>query len=203
MRALAVVFSKPGVESRPAEKRVIRPTLQGAPSFDFSDNRGVKADADMESEVAIVDGAKSDALDGVVRERIEQHPGCLDGIVGESKGSRKDVGGATGNGGQCGRRAGQAVGRLVERAIASEDHDHIGTVGGSGGGEARRMAPAGGLRDGDGMVGSEGFGDDHPSPGGDRRGRWIDDQVHLHNTLDRSGALLVTSSPSSQKLLLL
>jgi hypothetical protein len=37
------------------------------------------------------------------------------------------------------------------------------------------------------MVGGKGFGDDHPTTGGDRGGRWIDDQEQLHNGRDRSG----------------
>ena len=128
-----------------------------------------------------------------MRKCVEKGAGGFDGVIGKSERSGEDVGGTARYRSKCRGRPGQSVRRLVEGAIATEYDDDIGSVGCRGGSKTRRMAAPGGLGHRDLVVGGEGFGDDHPSPSGDRRGRWIDDEVHLHKDFDRSGAPKVTS----------
>ena len=58
-------------------------------------------------------------------------------------------------------RAGQAVGRLVQRAVAAEHDDHVDPVGGGALGEAGGVAPPVGLGQGHVVVGRQRLLDHH------------------------------------------
>ena len=81
-------------------------------------------------------------------------------------------------------RAGQPVGRLVERAVTAEHDDDVDAVGGRALGEARGVAPAARLGDRDVVVGRQRLGDHDPPPGGHRRGERVDDEQEPHMSGD-------------------
>ncbi len=113
-------------------------------------------------------------------ERGQQLARGLDGVVCHADGAGEDVRGPARQHPEGAGGAGEPVGGLVERAVAAEDHDHVGSRGRRPLGQAGGVPPAAGLRHGDLMVGGERLLDHHPGPGGDRRGRGVDDEQQTH-----------------------
>ena len=92
-----------------------------------------------------------------------------------------DVRGAPGEGRDRGVGAHEAVGRLVERAVAGEHRDHLDALGRRAPGQARRVAPAGRLDHLEVVVGAQRLLDDHPAAGRHRRRGGVDDEQDTHD----------------------
>ena len=151
----------------------------------------------MKKEVAAVYGSETDALDRSVGKGIEERAGRLDWIIGKTKCASEHVGRSARYRSESGGSPGEAICRFVLCAISAEYDNDVGSIGGGGCGQPSRVAAPCGLGDRNDVVGSEGFGNNYPSPGSDRRGRRIDNEEQLHKVLDRSGGLKVTSWPIS------
>ena len=96
-------------------------------------------------------------------EAVEEGAGRLDRVVGQPDRAGEDVGRAAGQGGERGVGAGQAVGRLVEGAVAAEHDDDVDAVAGRALGQAGGVVAAVGLGDGDVVVGRQRLLDDDPA----------------------------------------
>ena len=83
----------------------------------------------MEEEVAPVDLPQAHVVDLLGGESVEQGAGGLDGVVRQPDRAGEHVGRPAGEGGQGGLGARQAVGGLVQRAVAAErDHHDVVAV---------------------------------------------------------------------------
>jgi hypothetical protein len=159
---------EPGGEAGVDEQRVAGVALERRPPLDLAHHLGVEPDADVEQEVPAVRRAEPDRLDGAPGQPGQQVTGRLDRVVREPHRPREHVGRPSRQHGERGVGAGEAVGRLVQRAVAAEDRDHLDADVGRALGEAGGVAPAAGLGEGHVVVGPEGLLDDHPTPGGHR-----------------------------------
>ncbi len=84
----------------------------------------------VEQEVAGVGPAQSDPLHRSRGQRAQELAGGLDRVVGHANGAGEDVGRPSGQHAERGLRAGQAVGGLIEGAVASQDYGCVQPVGG-------------------------------------------------------------------------
>jgi hypothetical protein len=129
----------------------------------------------MEQEVAGVGLAQAHPLDRTGSEGGKQLAGGFDRVVGHTDGAGEDVGGASGEHGESGRRAGQPVGRLVQCPVPTEDDNGVEAVC------CRALCQAGGMTSPVGLlyhhlvVGRKSFVDDDAGAGGHRRGRGVYD----------------------------
>jgi hypothetical protein len=89
------------------------PTLQRGVSFNVSNNRCIKTDADMKTEKSAVNSPETDRLDPVLFEPGEQIIRCNYGIVRHPNCPRKDIGGPAGENGKSGRCASEPGGNLI------------------------------------------------------------------------------------------
>ena len=119
--------------------------LERRPPLDLGHHRGVEAEAGVEEEPAAVDHAQGHAPDGAGGQRAcRAGPPPCPAFVGHADGAGEDVGRPAGQGGHGGVGADQAVGRLVEGAVAPEDHHDVGPGGGGLGGQGGGVVAAGG-----------------------------------------------------------
>ena len=179
-RVGAIDAPDPGVDRGVHEQWVASPPLPGTSAFDLFDHGGIEADTAVEEEVAPLDRAETDAADVAGIERFEEHIDGVDAVVREAEDSGEDVGGAPGEGGECGVRAGEAVGCFVERAVTAEHDDEVVALPGGGLGETGGVAPSAGFGEGDVVVGGQRLVDHDPSSGGDRRGHGVHDEQNPH-----------------------
>ena len=179
-RVGAIDPSDPGIDGRVHEQWMAGPPFPGTSAFDLFDHSGIEADAAVEEKVAPLDCAETDAVDVASIERFEEHVDGVDAVVREAEDSCKDVGGAPGEGGECGVRAGEAVGCFVERAVTAEHDDEVVALPGGGLCETGGVAPSAGFGEGDVVVGGQRLVDHDPSSGGDRRGHGVHDEQNPH-----------------------
>lgn len=170
----------PGVDRREHEQWMAGPPLPWTSAFDLFDHGGIEADTAVEEEVAPLDRAETDAIDVAGIERFEEHGDGVDAVVREAEDPGEDIGGAPGEGGESGICASEAVGCLVERAIAAEHDDEVVALPRGGLGETGGVAPPAGLGEGDVVVGGQRLVDHDPSSGGDRRGHGVHDEQNPH-----------------------
>ena len=130
--------------------------------------------------MAVTDPAEADALEGLAFQCVEQFRGRLDRVVGKAEAARVDVGGSAREGRECGLGADESVRRLVEGAVARKNRHHLNPFGGCASSQAGGVAPTGGLRDLEVVVGAERLLDHHAGASRDRRSRRIDDEKHPH-----------------------
>ena len=179
-----VVVADPGVDGGGDEQWMPgEPLEQATAALHLLDHGGVEADAGVEQEVPVVDGSKADPTDGSGLDGVQQGTRGFDGVIRQADGAGEDVGRPAGQcrQGRIGPR--QAVGGLVQRAVAAQDHDHVHAVVGGALGQPGGVAPAGGSRHLQAMVGREGLLDDDAGACGHRRGRRVHDQKQLHRRL--------------------
>jgi hypothetical protein len=146
-----------------------RVPLQRGAALHLRDHGGVEPHADVEEEVPAVHRAEADAAARVAIERSEQLARGLDGVVGHADGAREHVGRPARHHTQRGARPRQAVGRLVQRAVTSEDHHGVDVTGGGVLGQPERVPAPARLGDGDVVVGRERLADHDARPGRHRR----------------------------------
>ena len=183
----AVEVADPGVEPGVHEQRVPGVALEPRAPLDLLDHRGVEPDAGVEQEVAAVDRAQPDPADRPPRQRVEQHAGGLDRVVGQSDRAGEHVGRPARQGREGAAGPGQPVGRLVERAVSAEHHDHVDARRGRALGEPGGVAPPAGLGQGHVVVGRQRLADDHTAAGRHRRGVGVHQEDDLHSGPQRSG----------------
>ena len=176
-----VVGAQPRVERGDDEQWVRGVPLERRPALDRLHDRGVEADPAVEQEVAVADAAQPDALERASLERVEQGAGRLDRVVGDAERAGVDVGGAAGEGRDRGVGADQAVGRLVERAVAGEHHHDVDALGRGAAREACRVAAAGRLGHLEVVIRAQRLLDDHAAPGRHRRRGRVDDEQDPHD----------------------
>ena len=133
--------------------------LQLAVTLDAPDHRGVEADAGVEEERPAVGRPDADALRRAPRQRRDNDVRRVDRVVGIAERARVHVRRTAGQRRERGRAVQQAVGRLVERAVAREHRDDIEAVVRGRAREARGVAAPRRLRDLDVVVGGEQFAD--------------------------------------------
>src|SRR5918994_5203783 len=145
------------------------------------DARGVEAHAGVEQEVAPVDRPQADAADRTVRQRVEQHAGRLDRVVGQPDRAGEHVGRAARQRRERAPGSGEAVGRLVEGAVPAEHHHHVDAGGGGTLCEPGGMTPPARLGHGHLVVGRQPLADHDPAARRHRRRRGVDQQEDLHS----------------------
>jgi hypothetical protein len=99
--------------------------LEGGVAVDLLDDAGVEAHAGGEGEVALAGYPEVHALGLEAVGHAEEVLGGVDHVVGDAECPAEDVGGAAGQGREGGVGAGQAVGGLVDGAVAAEGDDHV------------------------------------------------------------------------------
>ena len=92
---------------------------------DALDHAGVEPDSGRESELAAVDIAQVDPARAPVIGDPQQMLSRIDDVRGDPEHPAIDVGAAAGKAAQRGVGAGQAVGGLVDGAVAAERDDHV------------------------------------------------------------------------------
>ena len=149
-----VVVADPRVDGGGDEQRMAgEPLQQATAALHLLDHRGVEADAGVEQEVPVANGAQADPTDRGGLDGVQQGAGGLDGVVGQAHGAGEDVGRPAGQCRQGRVGPGQAVGGLVQGAVAAQDHDHVHAVVGGALGQPGGVAPAGGGRHLEAVVG--------------------------------------------------
>ncbi len=159
------------------EQRMAGPPLPWSAPFHLGHHGGVEPDPAMEKEVSSVHRTEPDLSDARPVESIEQSGHGVDRIVGKTQNAGEDVGAPAGEDGQGCAGSGQAVGRLVEGAVTTQDHHDVDAVSRRRSGQPAGVAPALGLDQCHLVVGRQRLADDHPAAAGDRRrGRIHDEQ---------------------------
>ena len=123
----AVVVADPGVEAGVDEQRVAGVALEPGAPLHLGDHGGVEAHPDVEEEVAAVHRRRGRPA-GCCRwaSASSRSPVASIGSLGSPIVRANTLVEPPGQRRQRARRAGQPVGRLVERAVAAEHHDDLG-----------------------------------------------------------------------------
>ena len=174
-------------------QRMRRVALQLAVALDPADHRRVEAETGVEQEAAAVDTPEPDARERAPAQRREQHVRRGDRVERDAERARVDVGRAAGKRRERGVGAGQAVGGLVERAVAGEHRDDVEAVVRGGAREAGRVAAPRRLGDLDLVLVREQLADQDAPAGRDRGSRGVHQQEDPHRTTE--GTRTIRSMP--------
>jgi hypothetical protein len=145
---------------------------------DAGDDRGVEAQARREEEAALVDHRHPDLARLPVVGDAQQVLGRVDDVVGDPEHPGVHVGRAARQAGERRRGAAQAVGRLVDRAVAAERDDDVVALAGrlarQRGGVVARL----GVDRVNVVTPLQGVHHEVAQPVGDRCGVRVDDDQH-------------------------
>ena len=166
-------------DRRPGEVRRADAVLALGVQVDPLDDRGVEAEAGGEGEVAVVDPAEVDLARLPVVGDAQQVLGRVDDVAGDAEHLAEDVRRAAGQVGERDVGADQAVGGLVDRAVAAERDDDLVALLGGLADQLGRVPLALGVERGDVVAALERVDDERAQAVGDRRRVRVDDDEHL------------------------
>ncbi|MEI2652834.1 MAG: hypothetical protein V9G12_11925 [Microthrixaceae bacterium] len=172
---------EPGFEARPDEEAVAEAPLEMRPLLDLADQPGIPTDARVEEEVSAVHRADADAVDRLLAQRDERRAQRVDGVVAQPERPGEHVRGAAREGSERDVGSDEAVGGLVEGAVAAEHGDDVDTVVDTFLRELGGVTPVAGLDHPHVVGGGEQPVDRHLASGGDRGRRRVHDEEDLHD----------------------
>ncbi len=144
------------------------PALPRTAALHVLHHRSVEAHPTVKQEVPASGDPEPDPAHSGAVEGVEQPAGRVDRVVGHADDAGEHVGAPAGERGQCRISARQAVGGLIQRAIAAKHYHKVGAVGGCGARQEHGVAPPGSLRERHFVIGRQRLLDHHPAPCGYR-----------------------------------
>ncbi len=173
-------MTEPRVDRAPTEPRVARPSLEEVAPFDLATTAASNPMPTWKRKYRPLTEPSPTRRIDLRPSASSNTPVASTGSSGSPRVRANTFVEPPGQWRQGGAGAGQTVGRFVEGAVAAEDDDHLGAGRGRALRQPGGVAAAAGLGGGDVVVGRQRLLDHDSSAGGDRRGRRVDEQQHLH-----------------------